>query len=98
MFPEAEDQPACFGQLGFDFGIALPVASELGKPVSAVAAGFTAVPRAAVPEAPVDENGKTLRAKDKVGSAREGLVASPTRDAGLTEDRGQLNLRVFVAF
>lgn len=66
MLPEPEDCPAGGSQYPGLCAIAGCVAFEFRQPVVVVDAGSAAVLRAAVPEAPVDENGDAALGKDNV--------------------------------
>ncbi len=86
VVPEAEDIPPGFAKLFRYRSVPRPVPGQLRDPVTAVAAWVAAVPGAAVPEAPVHENGEALPAKYEVRLARQGFVAAPAFDGVGTHD------------
>jgi hypothetical protein len=65
-------------------------AADFGLPVLAVVMGHAAVPAAAVPETPINENCEAGSAEDKVRAPMERLVAAPAGDASAAEHRGKL--------
>lgn len=68
MLPDADHLPATRRQRVIDSAITGDIAFQLGAPVGAVGAGNVAVRWAAVPEAPVYENGKVDAGEDDVGT------------------------------
>jgi len=80
VFPYSIDSPALSAKNRPDFLIAALVAGDFRIPVPQARLGHPAMSLATVPEAPVDEHSKALAAKKEVGSARKGLVTSPTSD------------------
>jgi hypothetical protein len=97
MLPKPEHCPACLGQGSFDNRVSLLVAAEFRKPILAIAAWFTAMLGAPMPETTVNEDGKALWAKSKIGAADKRLVAPPASYSIGTQNGSQLLLSVFVA-
>ena len=72
------------------------VGCDILSPEGGVGLGLGGVERAAVPEAPVDEDGEFARAEDEVGPIEERLVTPSAGDAVKTEDRRETQLGGFV--
>jgi len=78
--PDAEDTPTgCSQRLGGRL-IAGNVARDFALPILAVVLRHTAVVPAAVPEAAVNEDGKSGASENEIGTAGEWLVATPAGD------------------
>ena len=77
--PNCEDTPAGSVQREFVGGIALNVAGNLGPPVCSVRFRLSRAPNTvmSMPEATVDKDNLTSRAKDKVWLAGEVLAVEP---------------------
>ena len=81
VFQNAEDAPAILSQGVGDEVITGFVADEFSQPEGAASRGERGVFGAAVPEAAIDKDGDALLAKDEIGLAEDGLVASPAGDS-----------------
>lgn len=98
MFPESQHPPPCVIETQGCLAIALDIATELGKPIVAVAFWVGRVNRAAVPEASVDVDGDTHTGEDDVGAmpvAERSKVHAIAESSGMEEPPdGQLGLSV----
>ncbi|MDQ1154301.1 signal transduction histidine kinase [Brevundimonas sp. SORGH_AS 993] len=97
-FPHDQNAPARLGQVGRVPGVAGAVALDLGDPVVGVGLGLSRAARAvvAVPEAAVDEQGRTSPLHHHVGPTRQAAAAQPIADPGRAQEsaHGQFRRRI----
>src|SRR5882757_7002673 len=98
MAPYADDAPSSKAKQLVDDPVSLFVPGDLKPPVSAIVAGHSAMPAAAMPKTTVHKNGKTLATKREVWTTWQRLMSAPTGDAGGTNNGSQLEFGGFVAF
>jgi len=92
MLPDAKHFPACPGEGALDPRVSLPIATQFGEPIFAVAPGFPAVFRAAMPEATINEDCKALAAENEIGASQKRLVAPPPSEATDAQNVSELLL------
>jgi hypothetical protein len=98
MFPQAKHTPTCSSEQRANESISVFVASNLWIPKSGSGLGHSAVPSATMPETTINKDGQMLTSKNKVRTAWKKLVATPTRNAGGSEDGNQLHFSGLVSF
>ena len=81
MLPDPNNSPTSLPEALIRFTVPLDVPGDLAFPILAVVFWHSEMPRAAVPEATIDENGETFAAKDKIWFARHRLPPPPSGDA-----------------
>jgi hypothetical protein len=96
MFPEANDHPSFGHQFSLHESISLAIGGELLIPKCSVIFRPVGAPWAAMPEATVNEDCHSLTSKDKVWSAQEILVATPTGDVCSSHNLDESKLGGFV--
>ena len=79
MLPNAKNFPSTVPESSCDFKITSFVRFELLLPEFLVGGGHGAVLRAAVPEAPINENSQSLRAEHEIGLSEDFLIPTPAR-------------------
>lgn len=76
MLPDPDTQPSCLGEECVNLPVPIDVALELRSPVIRVGLWIRRVIGAAVPEAPIDEDGDTSAPKDEIGSSPDRFQGS----------------------
>ncbi len=77
VFPYAYNVPASLLELAVGVQVALLDGEDLSPPPVAMCFGPSAMNRASMPEAAVNEDGNTSRTKDDIGAAPEPLQRLP---------------------
>jgi hypothetical protein len=95
--PDTENSPPSPAEQAANATVAGAITGYFALPVFAVSKRNAAMPRAAVPEAAVNEDGQSLTPEDEVGTAGERLLAAPAGDAGGAQDGDQLQFGGFIA-
>lgn len=62
------------------------IAGDFASPILAIGLWHPAVPAAAVPKTPINEDDETSMPKDKIGTARKRLVPTPAGNSVGAED------------
>lgn len=95
VLPESEHEPACVEERGVGFAVAHNVSLELRSPVAGVRLRCRRVFRAAVPEAPVDEDCDAPSGEHDVGTSTsaEWSVVDPVAQPGGVEQSAHCELR-----
>lgn len=97
VLPNPEDTPASRIQCAVDSPVAGLVSRNLLAPERGVGLRLGRVPRAAVPETTVDEDGGAEQREDEVRAARQLGASAPAGDAVRPENLDQPQLGALVA-
>jgi hypothetical protein len=96
VLPNAHDIPSGTPEFAGNRAVAGAIANDLCIPVSAIGSGAAVTARAAVPEAPIDEDGQAAPPENEIGLPGQLGMSSPAGDAFSPENRkeAQFSFRV----
>jgi hypothetical protein len=98
MAPKTENLPASVAKQPGNATVANDVPSDFALPVRAIPLRHPAVPPAAMPEAAVNEDSKTLTAEYEIRLSGKVLISTPACNSARSKNCNQLEFRFLVSF
>jgi len=97
MRPYSKDSPTEYSKNAAIEPVTCGVAGDFTFPIHVIILWHTAMPRATMPEAPINEDGHAFAAENEVGAAGNGLVAPPAGDPMSPQDGHQFQFGLFIS-